>query len=34
MNDDRMTGREWRATWGLGLLFALRMLGMFMVLPV
>ncbi|WP_460883358.1 MFS transporter [Pseudaeromonas pectinilytica] len=34
MHDDRMTGRELRATWGLGLLFALRMLGMFMVLPV
>lgn len=34
MNDDRMTGRELRATWGLGLLFALRMLGLFMVLPV
>lgn len=34
MHDERMSGRELRATWGLGLLFALRMLGMFMVLPV
>jgi MFS family permease len=34
MHDERMTAFELRATWGLGLLFALRMLGMFMVLPV
>ncbi|SLM64046.1 Putative transport protein [Dickeya aquatica] len=29
-----MTPIERRATWGLGLIFSLRMLGMFMVLPV
>jgi MFS family permease len=34
MNDNRMTGSELRATWGLGTIFSLRMLGMFMVLPV
>jgi MFS family permease len=34
MNDNRMTGQERRATWGLGIVFSLRMLGMFMVLPV
>ncbi|MGM3224685.1 MFS transporter [Dickeya zeae] len=34
MNDNRMTPIEQRATWGLGLVFSLRMLGMFMVLPV
>lgn len=33
MNDNKMTG-ELRATWGLGAVFSLRMLGMFMVLPV
>ena len=32
--DHQMTADERRATWGLGLLFSLRMLGMFMVLPV
>ena len=32
--DLRMTADERRATWGLGLLFSLRMLGMFMLLPV
>lgn len=32
--DIRMTTSERRATWGLGLVFSLRMLGMFMVLPV
>ncbi|MFP1805130.1 MFS transporter [Lonsdalea quercina] len=34
MNDNRMTPAELRATWGLGTVFSLRMLGMFMVLPV
>lgn len=34
MNDNKMTQGEWRATWGLGMVFSLRMLGMFMVLPV
>lgn len=34
MNDNRMTPVELRATWGLGTVFSLRMLGMFMVLPV
>ena len=34
MNDNRMTTDERRATWGLGAVFSLRMLGMFMVLPV
>ncbi|VEB62534.1 major facilitator family transport protein [Salmonella enterica subsp. enterica] len=29
-----MTPGELRATWGLGTVFSLRMLGMFMVLPV
>ncbi|MFJ2975448.1 MFS transporter [Kluyvera sp. NPDC087067] len=34
MNDYKMTPSELRATWGLGTVFSLRMLGMFMVLPV
>lgn len=34
MNDYKMTPAERRATWGLGSVFSLRMLGMFMVLPV
>ncbi|REF27102.1 putative MFS family arabinose efflux permease [Xenorhabdus cabanillasii] len=34
MNDNQMTPLELRATWGLGSVFSLRMLGMFMVLPV
>lgn len=34
MNDYKMTSGERRATWGLGTVFSLRMLGMFMVLPV
>ncbi|MGC6387834.1 MFS transporter [Ewingella sp. S1.OA.A_B6] len=34
MNDNQMTPLESRATWGLGTVFSLRMLGMFMVLPV
>lgn len=34
MNDNIMTPQERRATWGLGAVFSLRMLGMFMVLPV
>ncbi|AFJ47966.1 putative transport protein YajR [Shimwellia blattae DSM 4481 = NBRC 105725] len=34
MNDNKMTPTELRATWGLGTVFSLRMLGMFMVLPV
>lgn len=34
MNDYKMTPVERRATWGLGVVFSLRMLGMFMVLPV
>lgn len=34
MHDNRMTATERRATLGLGAVFALRMFGMFMVLPV
>lgn len=34
MNDNKMTPIERKATWGLGTVFSLRMLGMFMVLPV
>ncbi|NKI74989.1 MFS transporter [Dickeya sp. CFBP 2040] len=34
MSDNHMTPVEQKATWGLGLVFSLRMLGMFMVLPV
>ena len=34
MKDNQMTPQESRATWGLGTVFSLRMLGMFMVLPV
>lgn len=34
MNDNKMTPLELRATWGLGTVYSLRMLGMFMVLPV
>ncbi|TMQ92178.1 MFS transporter, partial [Escherichia coli] len=34
MNDYKMTPGERRAPWGLGTVFSLRMLGMFMVLPV
>lgn len=34
MNDNKMTALELRATWGLGSVFSLRMLGMFMVLPI
>lgn len=34
MNDFKMTPGELRAAWGLGTVFSLRMLGMFMVLPV
>ncbi|MGL5284895.1 Predicted arabinose efflux permease, MFS family [Aeromonas sp. RU39B] len=34
MNDFSMTREERQATWSLGALFSLRMLGMFMVLPV
>lgn len=34
MSDNKMTSLELRATWGLGTVFSLRMLGMFMVLPV
>lgn len=34
MNDNKMTSSELRATWGLGSVFSLRMLGMFMVLPI
>ena len=34
LTDNIMTPRERRATWGLGAVFSLRMLGMFMVLPV
>lgn len=33
-NDTHMNFAERRATWGLGAVFSLRMLGMFMVLPV
>ncbi len=32
--EDRMTAQEWRATAGLASVFAMRMLGLFMVLPV
>ncbi len=31
MNDNKMTPGNSRATWGLGTVFSLRMLGMFMV---
>lgn len=34
MNDNKMTSLELRSTWGLGSIFSLRMLGMFMVLPI
>ncbi|MEY0219308.1 MFS transporter [Providencia rettgeri] len=34
MNDNKMTSAELRSTWGLGSVFSLRMLGMFMVLPI
>ncbi len=34
MNDNKMTSTELRSTWGLGSVFSLRMLGMFMVLPI
>ncbi|WBA56430.1 MFS transporter [Providencia sp. 21OH12SH02B-Prov] len=34
MKDNKMTTSELRATWGLGSVFSLRMLGMFMVLPI
>lgn len=34
MKDNKMTASELRATWGLGSVFSLRMLGMFMVLPI
>ncbi|MGK2960311.1 MAG: MFS transporter [Candidatus Malihini olakiniferum] len=34
LTDNIMTPKERRATWGLGAVFSLRMLGMFMVLPV
>lgn len=34
MNDSKMTPGELRATWSLGTVFFLRMLGMFMVPPV
>ncbi|UVK79387.1 MAG: putative major facilitator superfamily transport protein YajR [Sodalis sp. Ffu] len=34
MNDNKMTSMELRAIWGLGTIFSLRMLGMFIVLPV
>ncbi|MFD0706532.1 MFS transporter [Photorhabdus luminescens] len=34
MNDNKMTPLELRATWGLGSVFSLRMLGLFMVIPV
>ncbi|WP_043913709.1 MFS transporter [Candidatus Regiella insecticola] len=34
MNDNKMTSLELRTTWGLGTVFSLRMLGMFMLLPV
>lgn len=33
-HSERMSGRETRAASGLALVFAFRMLGMFMVLPV
>ncbi len=33
-HSDRMSGSETRAASGLALVFAFRMLGMFMVLPV
>ncbi len=34
MKDKKMTRMELRATWSLGTVFSLRMLGIFMVLPV
>ncbi|MCX2956892.1 MAG: MFS transporter, partial [Candidatus Regiella insecticola] len=34
MDDNKMTSLELRTTWGLGTVFSLRMLGMFMLLPV
>lgn len=34
MNNSIMTPRELKAIWGLGAVFTLRMLGMFMVLPI
>ncbi|MGK2946625.1 MAG: MFS transporter [Candidatus Malihini olakiniferum] len=34
LTDNIMTPRERRATWGLGIVVSLRILGMFMVLPV
>ncbi|VFP83311.1 MFS transporter [Candidatus Erwinia haradaeae] len=34
MSDHKMTPVELYASWGLGIVFALRMLGMFMVLPI
>uniref|UniRef100_UPI002FEE9B10 MFS transporter n=1 Tax=Escherichia coli TaxID=562 RepID=UPI002FEE9B10 len=34
MNDYKMTAGERRATWGLGTVFSLGMVGMFMVLAV
>src|SRR5699024_3101049 len=33
-NDDKMNQQEWRAAGSLSLVYAFRMLGMFMVLPV
>ncbi|VFP80137.1 MFS transporter [Candidatus Erwinia haradaeae] len=34
MSDHKMTPIELHASWGLGIVFSLRMLGMFMVLPI
>ncbi|VFP84475.1 Inner membrane transport protein YajR [Candidatus Erwinia haradaeae] len=34
MSDHKMTTVELYASWGLGIVFSLRMLGMFMVLPI
>ncbi|PPI88396.1 MFS transporter [Candidatus Pantoea edessiphila] len=34
MNDNKLNSTELRAIFGLGMIFSLRMLGMFMVLPV
>lgn len=34
MKNTKMTSMELRATWGLGTVLSLRMLGMFMILPV
>lgn len=34
MSDNKMTSMEIRAIWGLGAVFSLRMLGIFMILPV